>query len=404
MRTRTTRKVALLVETSNAYARGLLHGIVSYIREHQPWSVFLSEHSRGDQPPEWLTKWDGHGVIARIENASIAKAIRRLRIPVVDVSAARLIPSLPWVETDDAAIARVATEHLIERGFRHLAFCGDDRFNWSKWRREHFERLVLAAGYRPFSFCLRQGQFANAEAEVEAIGDWIGALPKPAGIMACYDFRGQQVLDACRRRGIRVPDDVAVIGVDNDELLCDLSDPPLSSVILNTQRTGYEAAALLDRMILGERVKPEAHLIEPLGVATRQSTDALAIEDPSVVAVVRYIREHACEGISVKQVLQAQPQSRRLLESRFKKLIGRTPHEEIVRVRLNHAKVLLTESTLSIERIAQLAGFMHVEYLSTVFRQKVGMPPSQYRSLNQRRSPAQAMDEDLAVPPLHPRR
>src|SRR6185503_8814522 len=153
-------------------------------------------------------------------------------------------------------------------------------------------------------------------------------LPKPVGVMAAYDYRGQQLLDACRRLSIDVPDEVAVIAVDNDELLCELSHPPLSSVIPNTHRTGYEAAALLDAMMSGKRVIGETHLIPPIGIATRQSTEVLAIEDRPVARAVHYIRQHACDGINVQDVLKAVPHSRRLLENRFKKLIGRTPHEE----------------------------------------------------------------------------
>jgi LacI family transcriptional regulator len=381
-------KVALMIETSNAYARGLMHGIVSYMREHRRWSIYLVEHSRGARPPEWLSDWAGQGVIARIENPAIARQMKRLRVPIVDVSAARLIPSLPWVETDDAAIARLAVEHFLERGFRHFAFCSDERFNWSRWRREHFEEILQHAGHTCHVHAPRVARNAAEERGLAALEQWVVDLPKPVGILACYDFRGQQLLDACRRNGISVPDEVAVLGVDNDELLCDLTDPPMSSVILNTHRTGYQAAALLDRMMSGESVKAEAHLIEPLGIATRQSTDVLAIEDPDVVAAVRFIREHACEGISMKDVLRALPQSRRVLETRFRRSLGRTPHEEIMRVRLNRARLLLAESDLTLERIAALAGFSHVEYFSTVFRKEAGLPPSRYRTLNRRRPAA----------------
>jgi len=189
-----------------------------------------------------------------------------------------------------------------------------------------------------------------------------------------------QVLDACRRLGVPVPDEVAVVAVDNDELLCELAHPPLSSVIPNTRRTGYEAAALLDRLMNGGRARGETHLIPPLGVATRQSTDVLAIEDPHVSRAVRYIREHACDGINVRDVLRAVPQSRRLLEARFKKLLGRTPHEEILRVQLRRVKQLLTETDLPLETIAERTGFAHPEYLSVVFRREVGQPPSRYRA------------------------
>jgi len=202
--------------------------------------------------------------------------------------------------------------------------------------------------------------------------------------MACYDLRGQQVLDACRRRDIAVPDDVAVIAVDNDELLCALSDPPLSSIIPNTYRAGFAAAALLDRLMAGKKVKCLTHLIPPLGVSTRQSTDVLAIEDRNVVQAVRFIREHACDGINMGDVLKAAPQSRRVLERRFKKFLGRTPHEEILRIQFNRVKQLLSETVLPLAIIAERAGFDHVEYLSVAFKRTFGVPPSQYRAVNRR--------------------
>ncbi len=375
-------KVALLIETSNAYARGLLCGVVGYIREHQPWSVYLSEHTRGDKVPAWLAGWDGNGIIARIENRSIAEALRASHMPIVDMSAARLIPSLPWFETDDGAIAHLAAEHLLERGFKHFAYVGDTQFNWSKWRGEHFQNCVGAAGYKCL---LYEAGSRKASARSETTGallKWIAELPKPVGIMACYDFLGQQVLDACRRLDVAVPDEVAVIGVDNDDLLCELADPPLSSVVPNTYRTGYEAASLLDQMMAGKRVKGETHLIPPLEVVTRQSTDVLAIHDRNVARAINYIRKNACSGINVQDVIRAVPQSRRLLEKKFKKLLGRTPHEEIFRVQVNRVKQLLTATDLPLEEISERTGFTHVEYLSVAFKREVGIPPSRYRAVN----------------------
>ena len=371
-------RVAFLVETSNAYARALLRGMVGYIREHRPWSIYLAEHGRGDRPPAWLKGWDGDGIIARIENEEIARALKKVDVPMVDVSAARLLPELPWFETDDAAIARIVFDHLSERGFRHFAFCGDPRFNWSVWRGGHFVRTVTEAGYDCATY-KPQRLAADDEQVVSDIGAWLETLPKPIGVMACYDLRGQQILDACRRRGIAVPDEVAVVGVDNDELLCALSDPPLSSVIPNASKTGYDAAALLDRMMRGERFPPDAHFIPPLGVAARQSSDVLAIEDRQIVAAVRYIRAHAVEGIAAKDVLKLAPGSRRQFETKFKKLIGRTPHEEVTRVRINRVKELLCGTDLTLEAIAERTGFKHAEYLSVAFKRETGISPGRFR-------------------------
>ncbi|MBI4892082.1 MAG: DNA-binding transcriptional regulator [Acidobacteria bacterium] len=379
-------KVALLVETSNTYARGLLQGIIAYIHEHQPWSIYLAEHSRGQRLPDWFNRWKGDGVIARIENPSIAESVRKLRAPTVDMSAARLIPSLPWVETDDVAIAHLASQHLLERGFRHFAFVGDNNFNWSRGRESTFVRLVHEAGFDCSVRHCSTIPSEQQESSVDQIGAWLARLPRPVGIMAAYDPVGKQVLDACRQRGIQVPDDAAVIGVDNDEVFCALAEPSMSSVELDTRRTGYAAAALLDRMMNGEQLHGDGYLFPPLGVAARRSTDVLAIEDRDLAQALRFIREHACDGITVKDLLGVVPLSRRVLESRFAKVLGRTPHAEILRVQLNQVKTLLRESGLTLEAIAERTGFAHVEYLSTVFRKKEGMPPSRYRLLFQPRS------------------
>lgn len=375
------RTVALLVETSNDYARGLLRGVVAYIRKHRPWTTYLAEHGRGDEPPEWLSQWNGDGILARIENRRIAEAIVASGRPTVDLSAANLVPSLPWVETDDAMISRAAFMHLYERGLRRFAFYGDGRFNWSNWRAAEFVKLcaeadcpcaVLDASAQPRSSGGWTGQLRRTAA-------WVKGLGRPVGIMACYDILGRHVLEACRVGGVAVPDEAAVVGVDDDELLCELSDPPLTSVAPDTYRTGYEAAELLDRLMSGEHSTPLAHRVPPLGVVVRKSSDMLAVDDESVSAAVRFIREHACSGIDVSDVLEDLPISRRALEARFKKLVGRSPHEEIERVRLGRVQELLRQTDLSLTDIAVKTGFQHAEYLSALFKRRVGIPPGVYR-------------------------
>lgn len=382
------RRVALLIETSNAYARGLLEGVTAYLREHRPWSIYISEHGRGDSVPHWLEGWKGDGILARIENRRIAQAVAERKLPTVDLSAARLLGNVPWAETDDAAIARLAFEHLFDRGFGHLGFCGLSDYKWSGWRCRHFGELAAAAGC-DCSVHVARAASRRAADEASDRADlmrWLGRLPKPAGVFACFDIRGRQVLDACRDAGLRVPDEVAVIGVDNDTVLCELSDPPLSSVAPDTCRTGYVAAELLDRMMSGEQIAPEPYLISPTQVVARRSTEALAVEDPDLVAAIRFIREHACEGISVWQVLEAVPLSRRALETRFQRLLGRTPHDEIVRVQIARARQLLAETNLPLKSIAGRLGIRHPEYLNVLFRRSTGQSPGAYRRENRRAS------------------
>ncbi|MEN9674847.1 MAG: Xylose operon regulatory protein [Verrucomicrobiota bacterium] len=379
------RKVALLIETSNAYARELLHGVRAWLREHGSWTLWLAEAGRGEDPPAWIRDWCGDGIIARIETPAVARMVAATGLPAVDVSAARLLPELPWLETDDRAIAHMAAEHLRERGFRHFGYCGDARFNWSRWRGDAFAQHLARHGLGSTVFTeprpVRRGDLrADWETELEALASWLRGLPKPVGIFAGYDIRGLQVLEASRRLELAVPDTVAVLGVDNDELLCDLADPPLSSVIPDVRRTGYEAAALLDRIMRGATVTGEGRLFAPLGVATRRSTDVVAVADRHISAAVRFIREHACDGITVADVLKQVPLSRRVLESRFQKMLGRAPHAQILSVKLDRVKRLLSETDLPLAAIADRTGFKHVEYLSVAFKRQVGTTASDYRA------------------------
>ncbi len=379
------RKVALLVETSNAYARELLHGVRAWLREHGGWTIALGEAGRGAPPPAWLSGWNGDGIIARIETPAIAKAVAATRLPAVDLSAARLLPNLPWLETHDRAVARVAAEHLRERGFQHFAYCGDPRFNWSRWRGDAFVAQLASQGHDCAVFATKEisgnggAQPVELEKDTAELARWIRKLPKPLAIFAAYDIRGLQVLEVCRRLELHVPDEVAVLGVDNDELLCDLADPPLSSVMPDVRRTGYEAAALLDRMMRGEKVLNEGRLFEPRGVAVRQSTDVVAVTDRHIATAVRYIRLHACEGIGVADVVKQVPMSRRVLETRFRKLLGCSPHDQILKVKLDRVKQLLSETDLPLVAIADKTGFAHVEYLSVAFKKNVGLTATEFR-------------------------
>ena len=385
--------VALLVESSRAYGRGLLHGIAEYVRLHGPWSIYLAERGLGDAPSAWLQGWSGDGIIARIENRKIARVVRDLQVPAVDLRGLLTDLGVPRIVTDDAEVARLAVGHLRERGFRHLAFCGFVGADYSDNRSEAFARLVEGAGftchiYRAESPSHSLGTEALEQsgwAAQDEVAHWIEELPKPVGLMACNDIRAQQVLTACRVIGVAVPDEVAVLGVDNDDVLCDLSDPPLSSIIPDTRRIGFEAASLLERMMRGEIVPEDPIAIPPLGVLTRRSTDVLAIDDRAISGAVRFIREHACDGITVEDVLAELPLSRSVFERRFVKIFGLTPKAEILRTQLDRVKRLLAETDLPLKQIASKTGFLHPEYLSAAFKERTGQTPGQYRRSAQQR-------------------
>jgi LacI family transcriptional regulator len=374
------KSVALLIETSNHYGREMLLGIRSFMSRQGDWAVHLTEQGRGARPPRWLARWRGDGVIARIENKSIEAAVLAKEVPTVNVSATGLAPGLHTFISDSDAVAKMAADHLVERGFEHYGYFGDSRFNWSRTHGEHFEKWIKRAGFTCSTFPANSRDAGDWEREQRRIANWIQTLPRPVGIMVNYDIRGQQLLDVCRHMGVRVPDEVAVIGQHNDELLCELCEPPLTSVMPNPQQAGFQAAAMLDRLMTGRQIKARTHRIPPVGVATRQSTDIVAVEDPRIAAAVRFIRDHACDGIDVGDVLKHVPMSRTLLERKFRTLLRRSPLEEIARHRLNRTRELLATTTLSIAVIAERAGYSSAEYLSAVFKKQTGRSPAHYRA------------------------
>jgi LacI family transcriptional regulator len=372
-------QVALLIETSNAYSRGLLRGIRTYMREGANWEIHFTEQGRGDEPPPWFHNWHGHGIIARIENGQIEEAVAATKLPVVNVSSNSVKRSFPTVASDSDVVCAVAAEHLLERGFRLFGYCGDVRFDWSLRHEQNFRKHLHDAGFEINVFDSEVSDAEDWPRERNKLVDWLLSLPRPIGIFACYDIRGQQLLDVCRQVGLSVPDEVAVIGHHNDELLCELCDPPLSSIIPNARRAGYEAAELLDRMMQGRPVRNETRLVAPIGVFARKSTEAIAVGDTQIAQAMRFIRDHACEGIGVEDVLKVVPISRTVLERRFQKFLRRSPYEEILRLRLERVKQLLTTTDLSMAHIADQVGFSGVEYLSAMFKRKLGISPREFR-------------------------
>ncbi len=382
-RTQTRRpRVALIVETSLASGRDILRGIARYLRAHGPWSIYHEPRALEESVPPWLLEWQGDGIIARIQNQPIAEAVVAAGLPVVDVLG--LVPglSVPLVHVDDRAIAQLGAEHLLERGFRHFGFCAVEGANWSSTRQAEFTAIVCRAGY-DCSVCRLPPDtrgLTNWEAQQELLTDWVRSLAKPVGVMVCNDPRGQLVLEAARRAGAAVPEQVAVIGVDNDEPLCEISCPPLSSIQPNHDQVGYEGAALLDRMLRGEPVPRTPLFIPPAGLVTRLSTEVLAIDDPHVATAVRFIREYACDGIGIDDIVSHVPLSRSTLQRHFRKVLGRTVHDEILRVRLRRVHELLVDSELPLESVADKAGFAHRQYLGEIFKARTGYTLAEYRA------------------------
>ncbi len=384
------RHVALLVEWSRAYGRGVLRGVSRYVQAHGRWKVYHTERRLWDVAPPWLRRWKGDGIIARIENPRLAAQVQRLKVPWVDLFDRGGASPMPVVMTDDRAIARLVAEHLIDCALKHFAYCGLPGIYSSDQRCRHFAAHLAAVGHKVSVYAPPRGRrtafiAGSEDYEMQREGElvrWLRSLPKPVGLMACNDLRAHQVLMACDENELAVPEEVAVIGVDNDEAICGLSRPPLSSVDQNAEEVGYQAAALLDRLMQGEALPRDKLIVEPSGVVARQSTDVVAVADADVAAALHHIREHACDGLSVHELLAGLAMSRRTLERRFAGLLGRSPKDEIARVQLGHVKRLLTMTDYPLAKIAQLTGFCYVESMSALFKNTVGQAPGQYRRQN----------------------
>lgn len=376
------KSVALLIETSNGYCRGLLEGVISYMKERGNWSVHIQQ-TYTDKPPAWLNSWNADGIIARIYTDHYGQQLLKLGIPTVDLNAARHVKGIPCADIDDEAIAKLAFNHFTERGFKNLAFCGDSQFAWSLRRCQQFRELANKEGRQFFEYqsSVGHGEIPDLTAEKKCLSEWITQLPQPIAIMASHDARAQQILDVCGELRLSVPEKIAVLGVDDDRLICELCEPTLSSVIPDTKRTGYEAAELLDKMMDGSSaIMKKPFLTKPLGIRQRESTNTLAVEDKDIAQALHFIRNHALENIRVNDVLSVISLSRRTFEHRFKTWVGCTPHEEIQRVRMNRVKTFLTETSLSVQEIAKRTGFEHAEYLAAAFRRENGLTPSEFRS------------------------
>lgn len=382
-RRRQLKRVALIVESALAPRRRMLDGVARYIQEHDPWAIYLKPFGVEKFLDRWLGDWNGDGIIASIHDTSALKT--KPGIPIVDLVGVMSQGGVPLVRTNDLAVGRAGAEHLVARGFKHFAFVEyeGERVFWSEQRRVGFEQVVRPHGgscsihRRPF---IQSGggpqQWEEHQREFAA---WLQSLPKPVGIMTSTDLMGQQLLEACQRLDISVPAEVAVIGADDDDSICRIATPPLSSVVINDSQRGYEAAALLDRMMRGEPAPASPVYIEPAGVASRASTDVMAIDDKIVITALQFIRDNAAEPIGVSDVVEVVPVSRSVLERRFRRAMGRTINNEITRLRLNHAVELLTHTDMEIKQVAYKVGFASQAYMNTVFQKVLRTTPGSFR-------------------------
>lgn len=403
-------RIVLMLHPSAGYDRGLLGGISRYAQLHQPWvfcfateypavplpnfdsitgNILPAESFKEDsrQILASLNRLGAAGVIGRIQTPGIARTLLASQLPViaVDLNEKQLAEDSPLamiseIRADSYNAGRVAAEHLIERGFASFAFCGYPGRMWSDIREEGFRMRIEQNRRRCYAYRSKSKSSALPwYRERLTVIDWLSSLPKPVGIMACNDIRGRQVIEACIEAGLKVPDDVGVVGVDQDRLLCDLANPPLSSVVFNLERAGYQAAELLDGLMSGRVRKPQRITVEAMWVIPQRSTDIVAVDDPHMAKALRFIRDHFRQPINVADVVNETRLSRRAIEIRFQRMLKRSIREEIQRTRLVWSQKLLVETNLSVEKIAEASGFSSMSYMSDVFRREQGIAPSQYR-------------------------
>ena len=379
-----TPNVVLLVETARNFGREFLGGVARYARKHGPWSFQISPGDFEQALPS--TKLStAHGIIARIPDRRTAEAILKAHVPTIalGLSDEQLLPdsplaNLPEVSSNAEQVAQLAVDFFLERRLRHFAYVGVEGRSWSRRRCDAFVSQLSAKGLDAHVF--RQSRRNAAwEVELPAMVKWLLTLPLPVGLFACNDDRGRQVLEASRAAGLRVPEDVAVLGVDNDVVFCELSDPPLSSIALNAETAGYRAAELLDDMMSGRVRGPRKVPVEAVRVVTRRSTEVVAVDDSDVSSALQIIHQHKGRPLRVKDIADQLAVSRRFLERRFKCLMGKTLLDEIQQVRLDHAKRLLLETAHPVATVAEMSGFGTVAYFCCFFHERTGMTPRRFR-------------------------
>lgn len=368
-------------------------GIARYARE-AGWSLD-NLYAQGGRVPIW---WNGDGMITLVSSPRDYAAFRSLpRVPAVDLSKGwisnvmtpaqrRTGRGRPRVLYDNVAIGRLAAEHFLERGFRHIAFFNLGNFWMEAERLPSFRQAVRAAGaecheipyHRHFSM-VRPSRVAEERAAFRWLVKTIGDLPKPLGMFVASDDVGLTILRACDQAGVSVPEDVAVLGCENEPLIGSLAPVPLSSVDTDLEQQGYVAAQLLDRLMHGEPPPRQPIVIPPKGVVTRQSTNTLAVPHLPVSQALRFIWEHFHEPIQTPDIAAAAGMSRRGLEQAFRQHLNRTIGAELARCRIEHAKNLLATSSLKARQVAERCGFSDAAYFSHVFRRAVGTGPQGFR-------------------------
>ena len=366
-----TRRILVILDFTVTLGRKIFHGVSTYAQSHGPWELVLGSSA----VLEGAGAGRFEGAIAHLGSPETVGLIERIGLPVVNTSNLRLDLTVPRVASDDAAVGQLAAEYFLNRGFQRFAYVGFCGHGYSMLRQMGFAQRLMEAGY--------EAQVYSLSGKVSGTKQVAKALRPATALLSCNDRCARSVLDACMQVGLKVPEDVAIMGVDNDEIMCEGFQPRLSSVELSTRLIGFRAAQWLEAMLAGETTLAASHgqqvLLPPEGIVTRQSTDHLAVDDPVVADAVRFIAERIKEGVDVHRVARAVHVSRRALERRFHRALGRGPGCEIRRIQIDRTKALLSGTDLTMTEVADAAGFSSAKQLSETFTREVGLAPTAYR-------------------------
>lgn len=374
------RRVALLVETTRSYTRNLLGGVARYLHQHGPWSTFLELRAFESSVPPWLAGWDGDGILTRTHSPEMGRAVAAAGVPAVELRSTDDRMGRPFVGMDNALIGQMVAEHFLERGYRRFAAYTLDTESFFRERVRNFVTMVTGAGAACEQLPAHgESSPADWEAHQADLIAWLDSLAKPVAIFAANDQLGVRLLDACRRAGIAVPEEVAVVGCENEETLCDFASPTLTSVRFDGATVGFRAASVLDRLMRGDEPPSSPILVPPRGIEVRGSSDEFVIEDPVALRAVKLIRTEAFTGVAVAEICRRLGVSRSTLERRLRATLGRGAKEELQRVRFREVDRLLQNTDLTIEAIAEMTGFAHAHYLQAAYRERRGMTPGEYR-------------------------
>ena len=381
-------QVAILLESSHEISRGMLRGILDYVRLYGPWALHLVAGGANDQKMPDLKAWRGSGIIARIPNAQAAADVVAAHLPtvVIDPVDAYLAPSHPLsrccrVQCNSAAVADLAADYYVGNGFTNFAFVGEPAgTNWSRWRQESFVRRLAEAGFSCSVYPPPSPEEKHEwEVERKRMSRWLSKLPKPLAVFAANDARGRQVLNACLAAGLPVPYEVAVLAVNNDVLICETSVPPLSSVAVNMERAGYAAAEILDHLMRKALKKQQCVTYDPYEVVARASTQRLQVTDRLVIKALEFIRINSGLNIRVSDVANHLGVTQRWMEKRFSQALGRAVMDEIQRVRMETIRALVSQTSQPFTQIASRCGFANSNHLGSIFKERFGLTMGDFR-------------------------